>query len=412
MTAAASASAPPALAPVPALAILCLSLAAFGSGINMRLNDALLPQLATEFSVGLGQAAAVTSVFSIAYGIAQLFVGSLGERFGKFRLVAGACLGCALSAALCALAPDFGLLRLLRGLAGIMAAAVIPLSMAWIGDVVGYERRQPVLARFMIGQILGVSAGVWMGGFAADHLDWRAPYFVLAALFAAVGVALFLLQRRLPAHARATRVEPGSPLQRIASDFRQVFAGRWARVILACVFLEGMLLYGPFAFIAAHLHVTFALSLAMAGTLLMLFGLGGLGFALASRRLVAGLGEVGLARQGGAVAAASLLLLAYAPAWGWVVPACLGAGVGFYMLHNTLQVNATQMVPERRGPAVSAFAACFFLGQAAGVSLSGWLSARIGTAHVIALGALGLLLVAWAFGTWRASRDRSAAPAT
>ena len=45
----------------------------------------------------------------------------------------------------------------------------------------------------------------------------------------------------------------------------------------------------------------------------------------------------------------ALCAIAFAPAWGWAVPACMVMGLGFYMLHNTLQVNATQMAPERRG---------------------------------------------------------------
>lgn len=32
-------------------------------------------------------------------------------------------------------------------------------------------------------------------------------------------------------------------------------------------------------------------------------------------------------------------------------------GIGYYMLHNTLQTNATQLAPEVRGTAVSLFAA-------------------------------------------------------
>ena len=30
-------------------------------------------------------------------------------------------------------------------------------------------------------------------------------------------------------------------------------------------------------------------------------------------------------------------------------------GLGYYMLHNTLQTNATQMTPEARGTAVAGF---------------------------------------------------------
>ncbi|WP_240636039.1 MFS transporter [Caldimonas tepidiphila] len=397
---------------MPAGSIVCLALAAFGSGVSQRLNDALLPQLGAEFSVTLGQAAQVTSLFAIAYGLAQLFFGPLGDRYGKYRVVAWCSAACAISTLLCGLATDFTLLRLLRALSGITAAALIPLAMAWIGDVVRYEERQPVLARFLIGQILGVSAGVWMGGFAADHLSWRAPYLLLAALFAAIAFALFALNRRLPAQARATRRGSGSALGRIASDFGHVLAGRWARVVLVCVFLEGMLLYGPFAFLASHLHDAFGLSLSLAGTVVMLFGFGGFAFALGSQRLVAGLGEVGLAGWGGVVMAASLLLVGHAPAWEWAVPGCFGAGLGFYMLHNTLQVNATQMRPERRGAAVSAFASCFFLGQSAGVATAALLVERLGTAPVIAAGALGLLVLALAFARLRSHELRGAAAAS
>ena len=43
---------------------------------------------------------------------------------------------------------------------------------------------------------------------------------------------------------------------------------------------------------------------------------------------------------------------------------CFVAGLGFYMLHNTLQVNATQMAPAHRGSSLALFAAILFIGQA------------------------------------------------
>jgi predicted MFS family arabinose efflux permease len=144
-------------------------------------------------------------------------------------------------------------------------------------------------------------------------------------------------------------------------------------------------------------HEAFGLSLSNAGSLVMFFGLGGLLFALGSRRLVSLLGEGGLARWGGALMCASLLLIGHAPAWGWVVIGCFVLGLGFYMMHNTLQVNATQMAPDRRGAAVSAFAACFFLGQSAGVSLGGLTVGSIGASRFLTLGAIGLLVVSSVF---------------
>ena len=400
-----SSSSTPAAAPeaIPAGAILCLSLGAFGSGVSLRVNDALLPRLAEQFAVPLSTAAQVISYFAIAYGLSQLLFGPLGDRFGKYRVIAWACAACAVTALLCGVAPDFPLLTLARALAGATAAAIIPLAMAWIGDVVPYDKRQPVLARFLIGQILGLSGGVWLGGFAADHLNWRLPYFAIGLLFAAVSVALFMLNQRLPAHARQMQPASGAAWRRIADDFGHVLARPWARKVLVTVFLEGAFVYGPFAFIASHLHHRFGVSLSLSGSLVMLYGFGGVLYALSSTQFVARLGEVGLVHAGGVVFTAALLGVALAPAWWWAIPSCLLAGLGFYMLHNTLQINATQMAPERRGAAVSAFASCFFLGQSAGVMLAGALADRIGTGPMIAVGALGVLAVALNFGRLRSN---------
>jgi predicted MFS family arabinose efflux permease len=220
-----------------------------------------------------------------------------------------------------------------------------------------------------------------------------------------VATALFIVERGLPVHARTRGTAgQGSALSRIAGDFRYVLAQPWARVILVSVFLEAVALYGPFAFIATHLHERFGLTLAASGSVVMLFGLGGFVFAVASTRLVKRLGEVGLARWGGSIMAASMALVAFTPHWVLALPGCLGMGLGFYMLHNTLQVNATQMAPQRRGPAVSAFASLFFLGQSVGVVVAGVLRTHWGSTAPIALGAAGVLIVAWGFGAMRARR--------
>ena len=53
-------------------------------------------------------------------------------------------------------------------------------------------------------------------------------------------------------------------------------------------------------------------------------------------------------------------------------------GFGFFLVHNTLQTNATQMAPDARGSAVSLFAFCLFMGQAAGIALLGLVLDRAG----------------------------------
>lgn len=402
MSAVATPAPPPGATPVGA--IVALSMAAMASGVSMRLTDALLPRLADEFAISLGQASWVITVFAVAYGLSQALFGPLGDRFGKLRVITWACVASAGTALLCGLAPGHHSLLAGRLLAGATSAAVIPLAMAWIGDSVPYERRQPVLARFLIGQITGFATGVWAGGYTAEHLPWRTPFFGVAGLFLLAAMVLLLARRRLAAAVLQPPGRPGGAVITMVRQFRAVLAQPWARVVLVVVFCEGAAVYGPFAFIAAHLHQRFGLPLSTVGGLVMGFALGGLVFALGAQVLVARLGEAWLVRGGSWLIAAALATIAFAPAWGWAVPACMVMGLGFYMLHNTLQTNATQMAPERRGTAVAAFACCFFLGQSVGVGLAGLVVDRAGTGWVLAAGAVGLLAVAAAFNRQRARR--------
>jgi predicted MFS family arabinose efflux permease len=379
-------------------------MAAFGSAISFRVTDPLLPLLASEFSVSLGEASNVVTFFSVAYGLALFLFGSLGERHGKYLVVAWASLACAMAAMCCALAPNFPLLLVGRLLSGASAAALIPLSISWIGDVVPYQQRQPVLARFLIGQIIGLSAGALVGGLAADLRDWRMPFYGIALVFLLIGAGLLLLNRRLPAHARVVRGAEGAAARRMLGELVEVLGRRWARLVLLTAFLEGAFVFGAFAFIPTHLHHSYGISLMAAGALVMLFGLGGLLFALASEPLVRRFGQGGLSLWGGTLAALALLAMSVAPLWWWAVPGCLVAGLGFYMLHNTLQTNATQMTPEHRGTAVAVYATCFFLGQSAGVGAAGLMVAYTGTAAVILTGAIGLLIVALNFNRGLRSR--------
>ena len=379
-------------------AVVALSLAALASGISQRAMDPLLPRLAADFGLSLGAVAAVITAFTIGYAAAQPVSGPIGDRHGKYRVIGWSSAACTLAATLCALAPDMRSLVAARVVAGAAAAAVLPLAIAWIGDVIPYERRQPVLARFMLGQIAGVAAGQLVGGLSADFLGRRAPFLIAAALFAACSALLVRMRRRLPESALATPVRVGGygPAD-VAREFAAVLRAPWARVVLGITALEGALVYGALAFFATHLHLTLGVSLAVAGMLVMPFALGGLVFSLSTRALLGRLGELGLARGGGVSMMCGTLLVALAPGATLAGVGCFLMGLGFYMLHNTLQTNATQMAPERRGAAVSAFAFAYFVGQSLGVSVAGWAVSRAGTALTFPVAGLGIAAIGLAF---------------
>ena len=363
-------------------AILLLSFAAFASGSSMRICDPMLPELARSFGVGASQAALTISAFALTYGLLQAFYGPLGDHLGKYRVIALATLAGVVGNLVALASPALPWLVVGRILNGAAAAAIIPLSMAWIGDHIDYTERQATLARFLSGQILGLIAGQTLGGVLADTLGWRWSFGFLAGTYLLVGLALL----------KESRANPETPAAGSRPSFlsqqRMVLALPWARIILATVFVEGMAVFAVLAFVPSHLHLHFGLSLAAAGAIPATFGLGGLGYAFLARRAVARLGERGLVLSGGTALVLASVVLAAAPHWGWALPASFLLGAGYYMFHNTLQTHATQMAPAQRGTAVSLFAASFFLGQFTGVAAASRIAETWGHRPVFAVAAL------------------------
>ena len=370
-----------------------LGLAGFASMASMRIGDPMLVVLGQEFQVSTGEASGVVSVFAVVYGLMQLFYGPLGERFGKLRVVSLAVTACALFSAITALSVNLPMLLVMRGLMGAAAAGIIPLSMAWVGDQVPYERRQETLAKLMSATVIGMMSGLWFGGFAADTLGWRSAFVLLAVMFAWPALLLWRARQKAPAPAAT---QPPS----LIASFRQtgqLLGTPRVRLILTVTAAEGALVFGALAFMPTHLHQQYGLSVVAAGSVMMLYGVGGLLYSQMARRWLAWLGERGLVRTGAILVTVGLLVLAWGSGVWLGMMACLMTGLGFYMLHNTLQVQATQMAPAARGSAVTLFACSLFFGQSTGVLLMaqsvdmGWLAYAF-TAAAVGVSGLGVMV--------------------
>ena len=261
---------------------------------------------------------------------------------------------------------SLGALALARFASGAAAGWIIPISIAYVGDVTPYERRQPILARYLTGQICGQLFGQAAGGVLGDLLGWRNVFFVLAGMFA---VATAGLITELLANPRTRTATPPHETSRgFVADYVAVLSNRWARIVILAVFIEATIGWGAFAYVGADLHLRFGLSFSAVGLIVGTFGIGGLIYAASVQVLVNRLGQRGLAIGGGILLGLAYLILAAGVAW-WLAPVAVTAiGLGFYMLHNTLQTNATQMTPEARGTAVAIFSSVIYLGQTLGVA--------------------------------------------
>ena len=370
-----------------------LALAAFCSLTAMRITDPLLPAIAREFSITAGNASHIVSAFAMAYGICQFLFGPLADKFGKLHVITWALFLSILANLGVALSSSLETIIIWRALSGGAAAGIVPLAMAWIGETVEYENRQPVLAKLLFGTLGGTIGGQILGGICADSSNWRWGFYLLASLYLICCVTLWQTARQL----KKTHQPKKSDDKKAHQHVLHVLSQKWPRVILLMVGLEGVALYGALAFIPFYLHTKLDISLTLSGSIMATFGLGGLLYASSAKYFINQLGEKGLALFGGLLLGLAFLLLIFTTHWILAVIAVFLIGLGLYMLHNTLQTHATQMAPQSRGTAVSLFACSLFLGQFIGVTSAGYLVDTVGVITLFSIAGIGLPLVGWRF---------------
>ena len=371
--------------------IFLLALASANGGIALRAVEPMLPRLASEFGASISSTATIISAYALSYAASQLVYGPLGDRFGKLRVVTLSLAGAALGCLACALAPDITALAAARLFTGLFASTPVFLGMAYIGDRVPAAERQPVIARFIIGTISGQALGPAVGGAATDLLGWRGTFTLIGAVYAVVCAILLVRTRRQWADEKP-RAFPGHPF----AVHVQLLGSSRVRHIVAVGFIETFIFFGAFSFLGAYLKLRFDLSLTVIGAILAGFGAGGILYTLFVRRLLLEFGQRGLVLAGGAACFAFYLLAMLTPLWGVFIVCTVGLGFAFYMLHNTLQVKATEMAPEARATGLALYSSAWALGQAVGVAAMGLAVSLVGyRPSIVAFGAGYLLLGLW-----------------
>jgi predicted MFS family arabinose efflux permease len=239
-----------------------------------------------------------------------------------------------------------------------------------------------------------------------DYFGWRNVFFILAALIAIAMLGLWSEYWRNP----LTRAAPRTKEAQLSftGGYSAVLRTSWARTIILLAAIESGFMFGGFTYVGADLHQRFGLDFTLIGLAVAAFALGGLIYSFTVTWLVRTLGQPGISRGGGILLALGFAMLAFEP-HAYIAPAAtIIIGLGFYMLHNTLQTNATQMTPEARGTAVSVFSAALYLGQTAGVAAFSVVFDRYAGVPVFLTAGLVLLAASLWFAARLEARARAA----
>lgn len=372
--------------------LLVLGLACFVGALASRVVDPVVPAIARDLGATVASVALLASAFSFPYAFGQPVLGPLGDSVGKVLIIKIGLAVLAVTLAASAVAPTIEMLFAARILGGLAAGGIIPLALAMIGDRFSMVDRQYALSRVLTAALIGQLAGAIGSGLVASYFGWRVVMALscLASL-AALAVTLHSLRMRPAANT------PRLTIAAVRAGYRRVFQNPNAAVCYTAVFIEAISLFGLLPYVAPLLEQKGAGGVREAGFVIAGMGIGGLFFTFTVRAMLLRLrGQMNLIRAGGLVAAVGLVAVAAAPTWPLEMAGFMVIGCGFYMVHNSLQTQATELAPDNRGAAVALHAFFFFLGQAAGPILFMLGLATVGPAPSILIAALTMALLGFA----------------
>ena len=205
---------------------------AYGISYFFRnVNAVAGPVLAQEFSVGPGGLGFLTSVYFLAFALAQVPLGVALDRFGPARVNAVMLLASATGAAVFALAGDVSHLGAGRALIGLGSGAALMSAMSAAHLWVPQERRATSMGFIMLVGGIGALTASTPVQILIMHFGWRKVFWVLCAL--ALLVSALVWRTRGAVQPAAASQTPRQLLAGVA----EVFCSRFFWTIAAAVML-------------------------------------------------------------------------------------------------------------------------------------------------------------------------------
>jgi len=330
----------------------------------------VLTQIANEFSITTGTAGLVVAAYGAPGIVVAVLTGPYSDRFGRKRFLVTGSLIMGIFTLLSAFATSFGVLVVMRIVAGVGGSVIFPNVTATVGDNFPYRDRGSAMGTVIGMNTMASVIGVPLAGILAEATSWRVSVGLVGLL--SIVAALVLLWKLRPAQ---------TPLSEsaIRDLYRSIVTNRSALGAIGSSFLGALYWFTWATYIVVFFESAFGLSQGVASILALTQGLGVLFGSQLGGRLGARIGHKPIVA--GSVVLSGVLLLLQTnltlplPATA-VLNLLLSAVIGARFASNTTLL--TEQVPEARGTLLAVSASVTSASIVAGAAIGGVLIDGLG----------------------------------
>ena len=193
------------------------------SGLNMLnyldryVMSAVLTPMRHDLGLTEGGGGAAASAFMWGYFITVPFFGYLGDRMPRKYLMLAGVVVWSLATAFSGFAHTFLQLFIIRLFVGVGEACFVSMSPSWISDLFASPRRNTALTLFYVAIPVGSALGFTIGGWFAEHHDWRHAFIYTGLPGVLMALTLLLLRepRRGEADGMAEKVHESAKIAEV-----------------------------------------------------------------------------------------------------------------------------------------------------------------------------------------------------
>ena len=171
-----------------------------GIGSLMAALDTLvvasaLSKIRLDLGASVEQLEWTVNSYNLSFAVLLITGAALGDRFGRRRLYAVGLGLFAIASAVCAVAPNVGVLIAARAVQGAGSALIMPLGLALLSSAFPPEKRGAAIGMFSAITGLAVASGPLIGGAVVQGIDWQ-WIFWLNVPIAVISIPLVLTKLR------------------------------------------------------------------------------------------------------------------------------------------------------------------------------------------------------------------------